>query len=491
MTKPHHKQSQKGLAGVIGFPIHHSLSPVIHREWARREGLTDARYNLIAVAPHKFPEKIQQLRDEGYRGVNVTMPLKEQALNIANHVSDTARLVGAANMLTFRDGDIYADNSDVAGFIGAMASATDGIDLPDHALILGAGGAAPAIAIALHTLGVAKLTITNRTRSRAEEMAKNLSAQNITVSVRDWDERASIQAGIVVNTTSLGMKGQPALDYKPDPQNGTVLVGDIVYAPLETPLLKNAKKAGLSIVDGLSMLLHQAVPGYQQWLGSTATVDPSLRTLLEKTLYNASASMIKIGLTGSIGMGKSTVAAMFADFGCAVWDADAAVHRLYQKGGKAVSSVGSAFPNAIIDGSVDRDQLAKTLQAEPQRIKELEQIVHPLVAEDREEFMARERASGTRICVLDIPLLFENKSEAAFDATIVVSADEKVQRERVLARPRMTEEKFETIISRQMPDREKRARADYIIPTDIEMEDTRARVGSVLASIVDEQRSKS
>ena len=170
-------------------------------------------------------------------------------------------------MLTFRDGDIYADNSDVAGFIGAMASATDGIDLPDHALILGAGGAAPAIAIALHTLGVAMLTITNRTRSRAEEMAKNLSAQNITVSVRDWDERASIQAGIVVNTTSLGMKGQPALDYKPDPQNGTVLVGDIVYAPLETPLLKNAKKAGLSIVDGLSMLLHQAVPGYQQWLG--------------------------------------------------------------------------------------------------------------------------------------------------------------------------------------------------------------------------------
>lgn len=169
-----------------------------------------------------------------------------------------------------------------------------------------------------------------------------------------------------------------------------------------------------------------------------------------------------LGLTGSIGMGKSTTARIFADLGCAVWDADAAVHRLYAKGGEAVSLIGAFLPQAIKDGSVSREALKKSIQQDPTVLAKIEQVVHPLVAQDRERFI---KASTSEIIVLDIPLLFENGTEKEFDAVAVVAVDQETQRHRVLSRDSMSAELFEDILAKQIPSSEKEARADFVIPT--------------------------
>ena len=194
--------------------------------------------------------------------------------------------------------------------------------------------------------------------------------------------------------------------------------------------------------------------------------------------------MIRIGLTGSIGMGKSTVLLMFADFGAAVWNADDAVHRLYARGGKGVPFIEKAFPDAVVDGAVDRARLAKLVLGDADAVKKLEAIVHPLVGEDREAFMAAAENTGADAVVLDIPLLFENGLEKFFDAVVVVSAPAEVQRARVLARPGMTEEKFEAILKLQTPDAEKRQRADYVIDTGLTLEETRGQVDAAYADII-------
>lgn len=189
--------------------------------------------------------------------------------------------------------------------------------------------------------------------------------------------------------------------------------------------------------------------------------------------------MITVGLTGSIGMGKSTVLAMFAELGAAVWDADAAVHRLYEPGGLAVEPVGEVFPDAIVAGGVDRKILAGLVLSKPEAVKTLEAIVHPLAAADREAFLAAAAEVGAGVAVLDIPLLFEGGADKLFDVVIVVSAPADVQRERVLARPGMDAEKFETILSMQTPDGQKRERADYVIETDQSIEQTRRHVEEI------------
>lgn len=197
--------------------------------------------------------------------------------------------------------------------------------------------------------------------------------------------------------------------------------------------------------------------------------------------------MIRIGLTGSIGMGKSTVAQMFGQLGAFVWDADAAVHRMYGENGAAVAPIAESFPEAVLNGAVDRAALAKIVLSDPKRLAELEAIVHPLVSEDRASFMSMAAGVGAPAIVLDIPLLFENGSEALFDAVVVVSAPEQVQRERVLARPGMTEEKLNAILGQQMPDAEKRARADYVISSDQPIEsmfdDVRAAYEEMLGAV--------
>lgn len=195
--------------------------------------------------------------------------------------------------------------------------------------------------------------------------------------------------------------------------------------------------------------------------------------------------MIRIGLTGSIGMGKSTVLSMFADLGAAVWDADAAVHRLYAKGGAAVSKIAAQFPEAITDDQVDRAKLARRVLGDVEALQQLEGLVHPLVAQDREGFLAEAAAAGALAAVLDIPLLFENQTEKFFDATAVVSAPAETQRARVLARPGMTPEKLDAILALQMPDAQKRQHADYIIDTGQPLEQTRKDVEMIYRKILD------
>lgn len=186
-----------------------------------------------------------------------------------------------------------------------------------------------------------------------------------------------------------------------------------------------------------------------------------------------------IGLTGSIGMGKSTTAKIFAEEGCAVWDADAAVHRLYAAGGAAVEPMRAAFPKAVTDGSVSRDALKAAIAADPEALRKIEQIVHPLVAEDRMAFI---KATTADIVVLDIPLLFEGNGHKMVDTSVCVSVDAETQRDRVLARGTMTEDQFNMIRGKQMPDAEKRALADYVIITDT-LDHARDQVRAIVAEI--------
>jgi dephospho-CoA kinase len=193
--------------------------------------------------------------------------------------------------------------------------------------------------------------------------------------------------------------------------------------------------------------------------------------------------MIVIGLTGSIGMGKSTVAKMFEEEGAPSFNSDDAVHALYAKGGAAVGPVSATFPSTLRDGAIDRAALSAAVIDKPEEIKKLEAIVHPLVRQAQAAFLEQHRADGKRAVVLDIPLLFESKAAHAFGKIVVVSAPADVQRARVLARPGMTEEKFNFILSRQVPDAEKRARADFVIDTAQSLEDTRKQVRAVLDAL--------
>lgn len=195
--------------------------------------------------------------------------------------------------------------------------------------------------------------------------------------------------------------------------------------------------------------------------------------------------MILLGLTGSIGMGKSTTTAMFADLGALVWNADEAVHRLYAPGGAAVEPVGAAFPGVVVDGAVDRTRLAEALGRDETAFRRLEAIVHPLAAQGRAADLAAARAMGVRLAVLDIPLLFETGGDAHVDAVVVVTADPEIQAERVLARPGMTRDRFEAILARQLPDAEKRARADFVIDTGHGLESARAEVAAVVQTVLD------
>ncbi len=265
------------LAGVVGWPIKHSKSPALHGHWLKRYGLA-GEYRPIALSSEEFEEGLRKLAKKGFKGVNVTIPHKEVVLKLADSITDSAALIGAANTIHFHaDGSIGADNTDGYGFIQNLRqNALLWNPKSGPALVIGAGGAARAIVWALLNEGVPKVRLANRTRIRAENLANHFGAK---VEVVEWSEvsEAMDGASTIVNTTSLGMDGQPELRVHFYAAAPDALVTDIVYAPLITPFLEKAQARGLDTVDGLGMLLHQAVPGFESWFGKKPEVDDELR----------------------------------------------------------------------------------------------------------------------------------------------------------------------------------------------------------------------
>ncbi len=269
------------LAGVIGHPVGHSRSPKLHGHWLKTYGL-EGHYVPMDVAPADLETVLRTLPKAGFVGTNVTVPHKEAALRIADHVSDRATVIGAANTLVFReDGSIHADNTDGYGFMENLrAGAPDWNAKDGPAVVFGAGGAARAVLQALADEGVPEILLTNRTRTRADHLKEEFGQR---ITVVDWVQAGNVieNAELVVNTTSLGMQGQPELRVPLDGLQPGAVVTDLVYAPLKTNLLKTAEEAGCTVVDGLGMLLHQAVPGFERWFGVRPEVNDDLRAAVQ------------------------------------------------------------------------------------------------------------------------------------------------------------------------------------------------------------------
>jgi shikimate dehydrogenase len=265
------------LAGVIGWPVAHSRSPRLHGFWLERYGI-DGAYLPFAVRPEGLAAALGSLPPLGLRGVNVTLPHKEAALGLCARVSEAARRIGAVNTIVVgEDGALEGSNTDGFGFLEHLKASQPSFR-PDigPAVLLGAGGAARAIAVALLDAGVPELRLTNRTGARGAALALELGPR---VRPVDWADREAALAGaaLLVNSTTLGMSGQASLDLDLSRLPGQAVVYDIVYVPLETPLLAAARARGNAIVDGLGMLLHQARPGFAAWFGREPEVDAALR----------------------------------------------------------------------------------------------------------------------------------------------------------------------------------------------------------------------
>lgn len=265
------------LAGVIGQPIGHSRSPALHGHWLRRYEIA-GHYVPIEVAPADLAETLKVLPRLGFKGINVTLPHKENVLALADKVSDRAALIGAANTITFTaHGKVQADNTDGVGFLSNVKQGAPGWSARSGpAVVLGAGGAARAVISALLSDGAPEVILANRTRNRAENLRDAFGAK---VTVVDWGRVQGhlSEANLLVNTTSLGMTGGSPLILPLDDLPQSCVVTDIVYAPLETPLLQEAARRGNVTVDGLGMLLHQAAPGFERWFGIAPEVDQDLR----------------------------------------------------------------------------------------------------------------------------------------------------------------------------------------------------------------------
>jgi shikimate dehydrogenase len=265
------------LAGVIGSPIAHSKSPALHTHWLKTLGIA-GHYIPIDVAQEDLEHIIKTLPKMGFVGVNVTVPYKEKVMDFADLVTDRAALIGSANTLIFRkDGKIHADNTDSYGFIQNLRQkAPDWDPKAGPAAILGAGGAARAVIAALVEVGVPEILISNRTKARAEKLKADFGKR---LRVVDWVQAGNMleEAATVINTTSLGMVGKPPLRVPLDGLQKATLVTDLVYAPLMTHLLNEANEAGCVTVDGLGMLLHQAVPAFERWFGVRPQVTDETR----------------------------------------------------------------------------------------------------------------------------------------------------------------------------------------------------------------------
>ena len=273
-------------ACVTGHPITHSRSPMIHNYWLKSLNIK-GHYDRVDTPPDVFPTFIRSMREKGYVGCNVTLPNKELAYQIADMKTDRAVKLRAANTLWFEKGKLHADNTDIEGFLYNLDERAPGWDQNlDKAVILGAGGAAAAIAQALCERNAGKIIIVNRTLQKAEELAQRF---DVPIEIKSFENISDAldRATFLVNTTSLGMKGQPPLELDLSRVSDNALVTDIVYVPLITNFLKTARNRGLTTVDGLGMLLHQAVPGFEHWFGQRPRVTPELRAMIEADIIQA------------------------------------------------------------------------------------------------------------------------------------------------------------------------------------------------------------
>ncbi|HEV7369415.1 shikimate dehydrogenase [Arenibaculum sp.] len=269
------------VAGVMGWPVAHSRSPRLHGWWLERYGI-DGAYVPMAVPPDGAAEAVRALPKLGFRGANVTVPHKEAVIAALDRLDATARRIGAVNtILVHEDGTLEGRNTDGFGFVENLRAGASGwTAAAGPAVVLGAGGAARAVLVALADAGAPEIRLLNRTRERAERLADELGGGlACPVRVLDWAARAEALDGaaLLVNTTTQGMAGHPPLDLALDALPRAALVTDIVYTPLETPLLRAAAARGNPVVDGLGMLLHQARPGFEAWFGRAPEVTAELR----------------------------------------------------------------------------------------------------------------------------------------------------------------------------------------------------------------------
>jgi len=270
------------LAGVMGWPVGHSRSPRLHGYWLERYGI-DGAYLPLPVAPDHIETALRVLPALGFAGVNLTVPHKEAALAVVDRVDDLARRIGAVNtVVVAADGSLDGTNTDAFGFIANLRAGAPGWEPSRPAVVLGAGGAARAVCVGLADAGVAEIRLANRTESRAARVADELTG----IQTVAWEARTKALdgVGLLVNTTTLGMTGAAPLDIALDALPGAAVVTDIVYAPLETPLLAAARARGNTCVDGLGMLLHQARPGFAAWFGHEPDVTEALRAFVLEDL---------------------------------------------------------------------------------------------------------------------------------------------------------------------------------------------------------------
>jgi shikimate dehydrogenase len=275
-------------AFVIGWPIKHSRSPLIHSYWLKKLGLVGT-YERMAVPPDEFAAFLRDLEGGGFVGGNVTLPHKEHAFALCRQTTATAERLGAVNTLWIENGVLHGDNTDVAGFLECLDEEAPGwTETCKSAIVLGAGGAARAIVYALATRGCRRIRLVNRTRERAEEVARLIDAD---IAIHEWADLPRIleAADLLVNTTQLGMAGQPPLPIDLAPLLPAAIVCDIVYVPLQTALVQAAHARGLRAVGGLGMLLYQAVPGFEKWFGARPRVTSELRSLVEADVMAAGA----------------------------------------------------------------------------------------------------------------------------------------------------------------------------------------------------------
>lgn len=288
MASPRTLTGKTLTAGILGWPVSHSRSPRLHGFWLDRHGI-DGAYIPLPVRPERFAGAIRGLADLGFRGANVTIPHKETVLAACDLLEEGARRIGAVNTLVFHeDGRIEGWNTDGWGFLESIREAAPGWRAEaGPAVVLGAGGGARAVAHALLLAGCPRLTLVNRSPARAEALAAELSAHGYHMEVAAAPPLED--AALLVNTTSQGMQGQPPLTLDLAPLPGSAVVADIVYVPLETPLLAAARARGLAAVDGLGMLLHQGRRGFQAWFGTMPAVDAELRAFVASDIPRTAA----------------------------------------------------------------------------------------------------------------------------------------------------------------------------------------------------------